>query len=186
MRNMLNNKQHYLNREDIIFFDEETALVECFVGNLSGFYSRYDVRKTFALKNDLQEFLTRESSIIPTNLKLNVVFYFNKLTKKEEVKVRSAYERHFYFKSKQHLLNIKQNKKACILLFCLSGILIAFNFLLKPSISASFLDEIFLIFSWFFAWEGTEVVLLNRKIKYNLFQAERLRNAVLQLKVIKK
>ncbi|MFA6859862.1 MAG: hypothetical protein WCR30_00565 [Clostridia bacterium] len=172
-------KQKFADENKLEYTDNEEAIVECNIGSLTNIYSRYDMQKSKTLEPLLFEYMMEETDIVPlnNNLQLNMCVY-NNTTDEEEVQARKALKTHFSFNiARDNFILRRKIKKGIIYFLC--GILTLFlsSFVVTLNTKVP-LYELMLIFTWFFSWEASDIILIEcNKIKKHRLNMLRLYNA---------
>lgn len=160
--------------------NKTTAIIDLKINSLNKVFSSFDINAEQEISKKFTAFLLKEIRIIPINLNILLLIFTN--TKLNKQQLINALKHTFSFKIVDLKLKIKRQKIKAVSFFGLSLLSLLLTFITKQ-FSTFFVDETLLILSWFFLWEGSNImfeVIFNLKRK--LYNYLRLYNSKIEIK----
>jgi|LGVE01.1.fsa_nt_gb hypothetical protein len=162
---------------------QDFAIIDLKITDFNKIFSKFDLAREIEVSNLFNDFLLKEISIIPYKYDIELELYTStKLTSDELSTLKIAIQNSYRFKIASTKLKIKRNLLKSYILFSLSALSLMFTFFTRQY-STFFVDETLLILSWFFLWEGSNVLVFNRfTLKRKLYIYLRLYESLITLK----
>lgn len=177
-RKQLNSEKFMLENE-LLFSEENDAIIECKIGKIENLFSPYDIAKNRTINETFAEYLLQETEIVPIKHNLNLRLFVNpETTTEQEEQIKKAIRRHFSFIITSSNEKLKRTNFLSWFLYSLGTMLLFLNFYMGLFDYLAPLRDTTLIITWFLIWEATSIAFFDRrKLRRKIYNMLRIYNA---------
>lgn len=153
--------REFINEE---FIDEQgNAIIDVNLEEDENLFSPYSDKKV--LNPEILNYIDSIADPIPANIPLVVNFIVDDESKLDQDFIKLAFRRHYWLSYKEKVRDSRRNVITSLILFAIGLSLLVIYYFLNQISEVFFGNEIVLISSWVFIWEGVNRFFLDRREK---------------------
>jgi len=146
------------------FIDEQgNAIIDVNLEQDDNLFSPYSDKKV--LNPEILNYIDSLADPIPANIPLIINFIVDDDSKLDQDFIKLAFKRHYWLSYKEKVRDSRRNLVTSLILFAIGFALLVIYYLLNKISDSFFGNEIILISSWVFIWEGVNRFFLDRREK---------------------
>lgn len=143
--------------------DNGDAVIDVNLEDDDNLFSPYSDKKV--LNPEILDYIDQLADPIPAHIPLVINFIVDDERKVDQNYIRSAFRRHYWLSYKDKVREAKRNLVTALILSGIGIFMVFLYYNLKQFAPLLFVNEIVLISSWVFVWEGVNRFFLGRREK---------------------